>query len=161
MCAVSFTAYTVARCQCSSRVLYVGLVSWTAESSRVCVSLYHWRLLLIYTYCRYEWLPKIGSRNALLPDRPSQRYISSLRGVFQVIHTYIIHTSGFPGYRPLTTHIENGLTRKGSRMPASLNRRSGRWLGSGRCLGNGYDSSRTRGKVRGPRQNEQRGTRYQ
>ena len=32
---------------------------------------------------------------------------------------------GTSGYRPLTTHIER-LTRKGSRMPASLDRRSGR-----------------------------------
>ena len=36
---------------------------------------------------------------------------------------------GTSGYRPLTTHIER-LTRKGSRMPASLDRRSGRWLGT-------------------------------
>jgi hypothetical protein len=36
---------------------------------------------------------------------------------------------GTSGYRPLTTHIER-LTEKGSRMPASLDRRSGRWLGS-------------------------------
>ena len=34
---------------------------------------------------------------------------------------------GTSGYRPLTTHIER-LTRKGSRMPASLDRRSFRWL---------------------------------
>ena len=36
---------------------------------------------------------------------------------------------GTSGYRPLTTHIER-LTRKGSRMPASLDRRNGRWLWS-------------------------------
>ena len=34
---------------------------------------------------------------------------------------------GTSGYRPLTTHIGR-LPRKGSRMPASLDRRSGRWL---------------------------------
>jgi hypothetical protein len=48
-------------------------------------------------------------------------------------HTYVMCAMrllylGTSGYRPLTTHIER-LTRKGSRMPASLDRRSGtcRW----------------------------------